>query len=59
MPSIDPGDRRREGEALRDRVALIKTRYDMVPSRFSTESQQYAHFLSQELHFVYTGGCSW
>jgi hypothetical protein len=38
------------------RVALIKTRYDMGSvTVLYRKPKQYAHFLSQELHFVYTG----
>ena len=38
------------------RVALIKTRYDMGSvTVLYRKPQQYGHFLSQELHFVYTG----
>jgi hypothetical protein len=38
------------------RVALIKTRYDMGSvTVLYRKPKPYAHFLSQELHFVYTG----
>jgi hypothetical protein len=38
------------------RVALIKTRYDMGSvTILYRKPKQYAHFLSQELHFVYKG----
>jgi uncharacterized protein (TIGR03382 family) len=38
------------------RVALIKTRYDMGSvTILYRRPKQYAHFLSQELHFVYAG----
>jgi hypothetical protein len=38
------------------RVALIKTRYDMGSvTVLYRKPKLYAHFLSQELHFVYTG----
>jgi hypothetical protein len=38
------------------RVALIKTRYDMGSvTVLYRKPKQYAHFLSQELHFVYAG----
>jgi hypothetical protein len=47
-------DAKRHGYVIR--VALIKTRYDMGSvTILYRKPKQYAHFLSQELHFVYAG----